>query len=128
GEVRAWLNRHAAGAIVASRFLPGTRFALYVMSGVLRLPGAVFMVWALVGALLWTPTIVLLTATLGDAFVDRIAPLADAGWVSRLAVAAAMLALLHAGRVAASRPLRIRASARLARWRRWEFWPMWLFY
>ena len=35
-DVRAWLDRHAAGAIVGSRFLPGTRFALYVMSGVLR--------------------------------------------------------------------------------------------
>src|SRR6476620_4219362 len=81
-EARAWLYRHAAGAIVGSRFLPGTRFALYVMSGILRLPMLVFAVWALIGALLWTPTIVLLTATLGDAFVARIVPVVGAGWVS----------------------------------------------
>src|ERR1043166_7405223 len=47
-DVRAWLLRHHAGAIVASLFLPGTRFALYVMSGVLRLPVAVFALWALI--------------------------------------------------------------------------------
>ena len=38
GDARAWLERHAAGAIVSSRFLPGTRFALYVVAGILRLP------------------------------------------------------------------------------------------
>ena len=127
-EVRAWLYRHAAGAIVGSRFLPGTRVALYVMSGVLRLPAAVFALWALVGAILWTPTIVLLTATLGDVFVERVTPLVGAGWTSRIATAAAMLIALHAGRLAASPRRRVRAAARLARWRRWEFWPMWLFY
>jgi membrane protein DedA with SNARE-associated domain len=127
-EVRAWLHRHAAGAIVASRFLPGTRFALYVMSGVLRLPIAIFALWALLGAVLWTPTIVLLTATLGDAFVARIAPMIGAGWTARLAVAAAMLVALHAARAIASPGRRMRAAARLARWRRWEFWPMWIFY
>jgi len=127
-DLRGWLIRHAAGTIVASRFLPGTRFALYVLSGVLQVPAIVFMLWALIGAVLWTPTIVLLTATLGDAFVRRIRPLVGAGWSSRLAAAAVMLVLLHLGRVAASRRRRIRLAARLARWRRWEFWPTWLFY
>ena len=107
-ELREWLLRHAAGAIVASRFMPGTRFALYVMSGVLRLPAVVFMLWALIGALLWTPTIVLLTATLGDTFVTRIAPIVGAGWTSRAAVALVMLGVLQLARVVASEPRRIR--------------------
>jgi membrane protein DedA with SNARE-associated domain len=128
-DAHDWLTHHAAGAIVASRFLPGTRFALYVMSGVLRLHGAVFALWAFVGALLWTPTIVLLTATLGDAFVGRIAPLVGVGWTSRIIVAAAIVVALHVGRtLASSEPRRTRLAARLARWRRWEFWPMWVFY
>jgi membrane protein DedA with SNARE-associated domain len=127
-NARDWLNRHAAGAIVASRFLPGTRFALYVVSGVLRLPGAVFMPWALVGTILWTPTIVLLTATLGDVFVGRIAPLVGSGWTSRLMVAGTIVLALRIARTAGSAAHRIRFAARVARWRRWEFWPMWLFY
>jgi len=127
-DARDWLTRHAAGAIVASRFLPGTRFALYVVSGVLRVSGPIFMLWALVGALLWTPTIVLLTATLGDAFVGRIAPLVGSRWTSRLTLAGAIAVALYIGRTVGSKPHRIRFAARFARWRRWEFWPMWLFY
>ncbi len=127
-DARAWLDRHAAGAIVGSRFLPGTRFALYVMSGVLRVPVAVFSLWAFIAALLWTPTIVLLTATLGDAFVGRVTPFLGAGWAARFTVAAAALGLLHGGRMLAMKPRRVRVAARVARLLRWEFWPMWLFY
>jgi membrane protein DedA with SNARE-associated domain len=127
-DVRAWLYRHAAGAIVGSRFLPGTRCALYVVSGVLRLPLAIFALWALVGTALWTPTIVLLTATLGHAFIARITPIVGAGWAARLAVAGAILLILRAVRAVASPGARLRLAAHIARWRRWEFWPMWLFY
>jgi membrane protein DedA with SNARE-associated domain len=127
-EVRGWLDRHAAGAIVGSRFLPGTRFALYVMSGVLRVPLAVFSLWALIAALLWTPTIVLLTATLGDAFASRITPLFGAGWFARLTGVAVALLLLQVARTMATRPRRTRLAARYARALRWEFWPKWLFY
>lgn len=61
-----WLHRHAAGAIVSSRFLPGTRLPLYVTAGVLKLPVRVFAVWTLVAALLWTPALVLVAAGVGD--------------------------------------------------------------
>src|SRR5258706_8945990 len=110
-DVRAWLDRHAAGAIVGSRFLPGTRFALYVMSGVLRVPLAVFSLWALIASVLWTPTIVLLTATLGDAFVRRVTPLLGASWIARLAVVAVALSLLQALKALASAPRRTRLPA-----------------
>jgi membrane protein DedA with SNARE-associated domain len=127
-DVRAWLDRHAAGAIVGSRFLPGTRFALYVMSGVLRVPIAVFSLWALIAALLWTPTIVLLSATLGDAFVGRVTPLLGAGWIARVGAATVAFGLLQAVRALASKQRRVRLEARVGRLLRWEFWPMWLFY
>ena len=127
-DARVWLDRHAAGAIVGSRFLPGTRFALYVMSGVLRMPVAVFSLWAFIAALLWTPTIVLLTASLGDAFVGRVTPLLGAGWTARLAVGAVALGLLQGVRIRVTKPRRERFAARVARLLRWEFWPMWLFY
>jgi membrane protein DedA with SNARE-associated domain len=127
-ELRAWLERHAAGAIVASRFLPGTRLPLYVSAGVLGLPGSVFAVWSLVGSLLWTPTLVLTTATLGDVFIARVSRLIGVGRAAGLLVAGAALLLLHFGRFAASTLRNRRISARLARLARWEFWPMWLFY
>jgi membrane protein DedA with SNARE-associated domain len=92
--LQAWLGRHAAGAIVGSRFLPGTRLPLYLIAGFTRLPVMVFAVWALVGAALWTPTLVLLTASLGDAFIARLAPIVGAGWLVRIAAGAVILGLL----------------------------------
>lgn len=123
-----WLERHAAGAIVGSRFLPGTRVPLYVGAGVLRLPLLTFSVWASVAVLMWTPTIVLLTASFGSAFTSRLAPVIGLGWASRLAVVVTMLLLLAVARRMASRESRRRTAAMLARGSRWEFWPMWLFY
>ena len=35
-EFRSWLERHAGWAIVASRFLPGSRLPLYVIAGIVR--------------------------------------------------------------------------------------------
>lgn len=127
-HARSWLDRHAAGAIVGSRFLPGTRFALYVLSGVLRLPLAVFATWALVASVLWTPTIVLLTAALGDVFVKRITPILGVGWAPRITTALALIVVVRMIRIALDRPRRVRAAARIARLLRWEFWPMWIFY
>ena len=103
-DMQLWLTRHAAGAIVGSRFLHGTRLPLYVIAGLLELPGVVFALWALLGATLWTPTIVLLTAGLGDAFISRIAPIVGLGWIPRLLVAGGILMLLRLARDLAMRP------------------------
>ena len=98
------------------------------MSGVLRLPGPVFVLWALVGAVLWTPTIVLLTAALGEVFVARISPVMGARWLPRVTVAIAVLMTVRVLEALSSQRGRSRFAARLARSRRWEFWPMWIFY
>ena len=127
-DARRWLERHAAGAIVGSRFLPGTRFVLYVMAGVLRLPGAVFAIWSLIAALLWTPTLVLFSASLGDAFTARVSPFVGSPWSARVGAALVAVIFVHAARTVADAGARRRISARLARWARWEFWPAWLFY
>jgi membrane protein DedA with SNARE-associated domain len=127
-EFGAWLERHAAGAIVASRFLPGMRLPLYVIAGVVRIRASVFAVWSLVAALLWTPTIVLLTASLGDEFVRRLSPFIGPGWPARMMGPAVILSVLRGSQRLASRSWRVRAAARLARWSRWEFWPSWVFY
>lgn len=103
-ELRLWLERHAAGAIVGSRFLPGTRMPLYVVAGVLKLPAIVFAGWALVGTILWTPTLVLLTASLGHAFVEHVATVVGAGWVGRAIAGAIVFALLRSIRRLILRP------------------------
>ncbi len=94
-EFRSWLDRHAGWAIVASRFLPGTRLPLYVIAGLVELPATVFATWALLGSVLWTPALVLLTAIAGDVFIGRISPLVGSGLVADIVAAAVMVVLLH---------------------------------
>src|SRR5262245_11794381 len=79
-----WLDRHAAGVLVGSRFLPGTRLPLYLIAGFVKVPAMTFSFWALVGSALWTPTLVLLTAALGDVFVSHIAPIVGLTWPARI--------------------------------------------
>ena len=102
-EFRSWFDLHAGRTIIASRFLPGSRLPLYVIAGLVRLPGAVFASWALIGTLLWTPVLVLLTAILGNAFIARISPLVGSGWATHAVAAAAMVSLVHGIRSCSSR-------------------------
>jgi membrane protein DedA with SNARE-associated domain len=102
-DLRSWLDRHAGAAIVGSRFLPGTRLPLYVLAGVVGLPGVVFASWALVGASLWTPTLVFLTAGLGDAFVAGPSLMSGVDWLPRVLAVAAVFSSLCAVRAVVSR-------------------------
>jgi membrane protein DedA with SNARE-associated domain len=116
-QLRKWLDRHAAMAIVGSRFLPGSRLPLYVLAGVMNVSATRFVGWAAVATTLWTPPLVLLAAALGEGLAVRLPLLFGASAI--VAIAARALAS----------PLRkAKIAARVARWRRWEFWPMWLFY
>ena len=106
-ELRDWLERHAAGAIVASRFLPGTRLPLYVIAGIFKLPIGIFAMWALLGTLFWTPALVLGTARLGDAFGGPVAPLMGITWLPQMLIALGVLSLLHVLRNVDTRRVRI---------------------
>jgi membrane protein DedA with SNARE-associated domain len=111
-EFRSLLDRHAGRAIIASRFLPGSRLPLYVIAGLVQLPGAVFARWALVGTLLWTPALVLLTATLGDVFIARVSPVVGSGWATHAVAVAVMASLVHGIRSSSSRSTRLADSHR----------------
>jgi membrane protein DedA with SNARE-associated domain len=115
-KMSRWLHRHSAGAIVSSRFLPGTRLPLYVTAGVLKMPGPVFAVWTLVAALLWTPALVLVAAGVGDGISARMSPTPVVGWALTVVVVTVVLLLLQGGRHLATSSTRARVAARLARW------------
>lgn len=88
------LARGAPLAIIASRFLPGSRLPLYVTAGILRVPIRVFAFWSGVAVLLWTPIVVLGSAGVLDvARLERTA----AAWLDprQVAVALALLLLLR---------------------------------
>jgi hypothetical protein len=98
------LERHAAAVILASRFLPGTRLPLYLAAGALGSPARTFFTWTFVAVALWTPLLVLGSASLGP--------------VALLAVV-----VVHVLRRIDIRRLCLRVAAHLTRLARWEFWP-----
>lgn len=90
-------------AILASRFLPGTRLPLYLAAGAVGRRPRAFFLWTLVAVLLWTPLVVL-------------------GASRSLLAAALAIVVLHIARPGQRRHWG-RFRARVERWRRWEFWP-----
>jgi hypothetical protein len=109
-----WLEKRAAAAIVASRFLPGTRLPLYVAAGAMGVPFRTFALWTTLASAIWTPMLVLFSASIGEVMI----------------AVAALTLVAGSGQQTASRLLTRGRTLRLRveRWRRWEFWPMWLFY
>lgn len=69
------LDRHLMGAVLASRFLPGTRLPMYLSAGVLGRRPLAFAAWSLVAVLLWTPLLagaaMLMGTTVATLVIDR---------------------------------------------------------
>jgi membrane protein DedA with SNARE-associated domain len=124
---RIWFDRHAGQAVIAARFLPGTRLPLYIAAGTLGRRGRAFAGWTLVAALLWTPLLIGLVARFGDAFAGALQrSLGRAGAIATTSIAtfAVVRVLPRFG----SRSARLRLFASMSRLWRWEFWPACLFY
>jgi len=96
-------------AILASRFIPGSRLPLYVAAGACGQRPRRFFLWTFIAVLVWAPLIVLGTA-------------------SSLLGGLALLGMARLSSRISWRRLWIRTSARLDRWRRWEFWPSAILY
>lgn len=96
-------------ALVASRFVPGTRLPLYVAAGALGARPAVFFAWTFAAVCLWTPLLVLGTS----------------GFVAGGVLA---LAAIRGAQTARGRALWRPVWARLRRWATPEFWPTALVY
>lgn len=146
-DMRQWLEEHAAGAMIASRLMPGTRLPLYICAGLVGMPAWSFTAWASGAVLLWTPALVWLASGAGSAAFYLLPSNGTLGWISRVAFAVAMFLALKGAQpfmTSICRPSsregrfgelrrslgegRRTRAAHLARWSRWEFWPPWLFY
>lgn len=124
---RASFEKRGVLALIASRFVPGTRLPCYLAAGAMRFPlGAFAAVTAAVGAL-WVTVVFAAGGLVGGQKMP---------WV--LCTALILWAAKEGQRLAAhpmaSRLRRhffhgwLAARPTLARLSQWEFWPAWLFY
>lgn len=124
----AWFDRHSAASVFAARFLPGTRLPIYVAAGALGRKGAHFALLTLLAAMLWTPILVLLAASLGDTFAGPFMRFVGVGWISLLLAALISVIVLRLVIQMTTEIGRAKLLATVSRIWRWEFWPTWLFY
>lgn len=123
-----WFDRRGWRAVMASRFMPGTRVAVYVAAGVVgNRPGA-FMLWTLAAVAIWTPLVVGLAALAGPALVAPAQHFFDNGWIVLAIAAVGAFVLVRAGTLACTGIGRAKLIAKVSRLWRWEFWPTGLFY
>ncbi len=141
--------QNSAFALIASRFIPGTRLPTYLAAGLFAMPARRFALITAIGALLWISVFFALTKLFGShavvwftGFQGKIAAiiltslvLATALVVFKKLVSAVVAEGGDPGSddvfpVGASRDHRSRLQlpAVVRRWTHWEFWPAWLFY
>jgi membrane protein DedA with SNARE-associated domain len=118
-DLGRWLDRRGGLAVLAARFLPGTRLPLYVAAGAVGGRPWRFVLWVLVAAAAWVPALVLAAAWSGGALAGRLPPLLGAGWPALLAAGALVYTLTRLASALATPSSRARLAVRLAKvWRR----------
>lgn len=65
-----WFEAKGPAIIIASRFIPGSRFPTYFASGALRANFSVFMLYFGIASIIWTPMLVGLATLLGQKMMD----------------------------------------------------------
>lgn len=121
-------TRNRARAVVAARFIPGSRFAIFFTAGLTGMNFALFSLLLVLPALIWTPALTGLAMWGGEQFLMGFAAFQRNAlpWVAGLAGGFWLLATLI--RLARDADARRLLWGRWQRLRRWEFWPIWALY
>ncbi len=123
-----WFEKRGARVVIASRFVPGTRFPTYVAAGIIRAPFWKFVGYFALGTFLWTPVIVGVSMVLGQQILDLWTLYESYALLTLAAVIVTLYLIVHVGLpLFTYRGQRMWVS-RWRRWTRWEFWPPWAFY
>lgn len=122
-----WFDKHTIAAVFIARAAPGTRLPTYLAAGMLSRRTHHFLFWAVLAAVLWTPTLMLVAILAGP----RLLGVFHETLGGPLSVIAALVLILIVVRIVTSSLTwtgRRRLLANAQRVLRPEFWPSWLFY
>lgn len=125
----AWFDRHGWTAVLASRFIPGTRFPLYVSAGALGNKPVRFALWTCIAVAIWAVVMLMIVIGISKVVLEPIRGLFGERTV--LALIAAIVLLVIAMRVLAELTTTVgrgRLKAAVSRVWRHEFWSPWVFY
>ena len=119
-KMQGWFHAHGWTAIIASRFMPGTRVPLYVAIGFARGNIVRFMVWTAIAVVVWVPVIVLGTAWLGGTILEPVESVIGEGVLAWIVVGVLLLIILHIVSLSLTREGRSKMRSILAWLFRWK--------
>ncbi len=125
----AWFDQKGWKAVLASRFIPGSRLPLYVAAGVTGNKPGRFMLWTFLAVSIWAPVILIAVVLLGNAARSPFQLILDlGGWPAFIAVVLVLMVLINALLSLFSRTGRRKLAIRLQKQWKHEYWPGWKFY
>lgn len=124
-----WLDRRGIAVIIASRFMPGTRFATYFAAGAVSHGSRSLVRFALfffIAVALWTPLFIGAATLLGAEIIKRIS-IQSVLWSIMVAALAIYTLYQLVSQLMTYRGRRKWVGTLRSTWR-WEFWPRGRFY
>ncbi len=128
-KLGAWFDERGWKAVLASRFIPGSRLPLYVAAGVTGNKPGRFMLWTFMAVCIWAPVILFSVILLGEAARSPFQKLLDfGGWPAFVGVVLVLMILMNMALSLVTREGRRKLAIRLQKQVRYEYWPGWKFY
>ena len=125
----AWFDDKGWKAVLASRFIPGSRLPLYIAAGVTGNKPGRFMLWTFMAVCIWAPVILFSVVLLGEAARSPFQTLLDfGGWPAFVGVVLVLMVLMNILLSLVTREGRRKLVIRLRKQVRYEYWPGWKFY
>ncbi|MFI4860657.1 MAG: alpha/beta fold hydrolase [Phycisphaerales bacterium JB063] len=125
----AWFDKKGWKAVLASRFIPGSRLPLYVAAGVTGNKPGRFMLWTFLAVCVWVPVILFSVILLGNAAKSPFQALLDrGGWVAFVGVVLVLMVVMNTALMMLSQEGRRKLAIRFQKLSHHEFWPAWMFY
>lgn len=128
-KLGAWFDEKGWKAVLASRFIPGSRLPLYIAAGVTGNKPGRFILWTCLAVCLWVPVILLSVVLLGEAARAPFQVIVDfGGWPAFVAVVLVLMVLMNVLLSLVTREGRRKLLIRLLKQVRYEYWLGWKFY
>lgn len=128
-KLGAWFDRRGWKAVVASRFIPGSRMPLYIAAGVTGNKPWRFMAWTFLAVCIWAPVILISVFLLGEAARSPFQLILNiGGWPAFIGVVIVLMFVMNAAISLFSSEGRCRLSIRIQKQWKYEYWPAWKFY
>ncbi|MEO0475532.1 MAG: DedA family protein [Planctomycetota bacterium] len=128
-KLGTWFDEKGWKAVLASRFIPGSRLPLYIAAGVAGNKPGRFLLWTFMAVCIWAPVILISVVLLGEAARSPFQFILDlGGWPAFIGVVLVLMVLINVLLSLFTRDGRRKLVIRLQKQVRYEYWPGWKFY